>query len=60
MSRERILHEFHEHPKATEPLGERRLGHWKALQSYFKRYLRLNGGDKSTIFSVDNVHCEFV
>jgi hypothetical protein len=57
MSREHILHE---HPKATEPLGERRLGHSEALQSYFKRYLRLNGGDGSAIFSVDVIHSEFV
>jgi hypothetical protein len=57
MSREHILHE---HPKATEPLGESRLGHWEALQSYFKRYLRLNGGDGSAIFSVDVIHSEFV
>jgi hypothetical protein len=60
MSRERILRDLDELVQATEWLVEGRLGYREALQSYFERFLRLNGGDKSTIFSVDDVHSEFV
>jgi hypothetical protein len=60
MSRERILRDLDELLQATEWLVEGRLGYREALQSYFERFLRLKGGDKSTIFSVDNVHSEFV
>jgi hypothetical protein len=46
--------------QATEWLVEGRLGYREALQGYFERFLRFNGGDRSTIFSVDDVHSEFV
>lgn len=60
MSRERILQDLDELLQATEWLVEGRLGYREALQGYFERFLRLNGGDRSTIFSVDDVHSEFV
>jgi hypothetical protein len=60
LSRERILQDLDELLQATEWLVEGRLGYREALQGYFERFLRLNGGDKSTIFSVDDVHSEFV
>ena len=60
MSRERILQDLDELLQATERLVAERLECREALQSYFQRFLRLNGGDKSTTFSIDNVHSEFV
>ena len=60
MSRERILQDLDELLQATEWLVEGRLGYRESLQSYFERFLRLNGGDKSTIFSIDDIHSEFV
>jgi hypothetical protein len=60
MSRERILQDLDELLQATEWLVEGRLGYREALQSYFERYLKLHGGDKSAIFSIDDVHSEFV
>jgi hypothetical protein len=60
MSRERILQDLDELLQATELLVERRLEYREALQSYFQRFLRLNGGDRSAIFSIDDIHSEFV
>jgi hypothetical protein len=60
LSRERILQDLDELLQATEWLVEGRLGYREALQGYFERFLRFNGGDRSTIFSVDDVHSEFV
>jgi hypothetical protein len=60
MSRERILADLDELLWATESLAEGRLGYREALRSYFERYLRLYGGDRSTIYTIDNVHSEFV
>ena len=60
MSRERILQDLDELLQATERLVEGRLEYREALRSYYERFLRLNGGDKSTIFSIDDVHSEFV
>ena len=60
MSRERILQDLDELLQATEWLVEGRLGYREALQGHFERFLRLHGGDKSTIFSIDDVHSEFV
>ena len=60
LSRERILQDLDELLQATEWLVEEHLEQREALQSYFQRFLRLNGGDKFTIFSIDDVHSEFV
>ena len=60
MSRERIIQDLDELLQATEWLVEGRLEYREALQSYFQRFLRLNGGDISTIFSIDDIHSEFV
>jgi ADP-heptose:LPS heptosyltransferase len=60
MSRERILADLDELLQAIEALVEGRLGYREALRGYFERFLRLHSGDKSTIFSIDNVHSEFV
>jgi hypothetical protein len=60
MSRERILQDLDELLQATEWLVEERLEYRGAPQSYFQRFLPLNGGDRSTIFSIDDVHSEFV
>jgi hypothetical protein len=60
MSRERILQDLAELLQATEWLVEGRLEYRESLQSYFERFLRLNGGDKTTIFSIDDIHSEFV
>jgi hypothetical protein len=46
--------------QATEWLGEGSLGYTEALQSYFERFVRLHGGDKSAIFSIIDLHSEFV
>ena len=60
MSRQRILQDLDELLQATEWLVEERVEYREALQSYFQCFLRLNGGDKSAIFSIDDVHSEFV
>jgi len=60
MSRERILADLDELLRATELLVEGGLGYREALRSYFERFLRLHGGDRSMIFTIDNVHSEFV
>ena len=60
MSCERIIQDLDELLQATEWLVEGRLEYREALQSYFQRFLRLNGGDRSTIFSIDDIHSEFV
>ncbi len=60
MCRERILWDLDELLQATEWLVEGRLEYEEALKSYFQRFVRLNGGDTSRIFSVDDVHLEFV
>jgi hypothetical protein len=60
MSRERILQDLDELLQATEWLIEGRLKYKDALQSYYQRFARLNGGDTSRIFSIDDVHLEFV
>jgi hypothetical protein len=60
MSRGRILQYLDELLRATEWLVEGRLGYTEAPQGYFERLLRLNGGDESTIFSIDDIHSEFV
>ena len=46
--------------QVTEWLAEGRLRYREALQSHFERFLRLHGGDKSMIYTIDNVHSEFV
>jgi hypothetical protein len=60
MSPERILEDLGELLQTTEWLVEGRLGYREALQNYFERFLRLNGGDRSMIFIIDDVHSEFV
>ena len=60
MSRKRILQDLDELLRATEWLVEGRLGYRAALQGYFERFLKLNGGDKATNFSIDDIHSEFV
>jgi hypothetical protein len=60
MSRERILADLDELLWATESLAEGHLGYREALRRYFERYLRLHGGDRSTIYTIDNIHSEFV
>jgi hypothetical protein len=60
MSRERILADLEELLQATEWLAEGRLEYREALRSYLERFLKLHGGDRSAIFSIDNVHSEFV
>ena len=60
MSRGRTLQDLDELLQATEWLVEGRLGYREALQGYFERFLRLNGGDKSTIFSIGDIHSECV
>ena len=60
MGRERILQDLDELLKATELLVEGRLEYRDALRSYFERFLRLNGSDRSRIFTIDDVHLEFV
>jgi hypothetical protein len=60
MSREPILQDLDELLQTTEWLVEGRLGYREALQNYFERFLRLNGGDRSMIFIIDDVHSEFV
>jgi hypothetical protein len=60
MSRGRILADLDELLQATEWLAEGRLGYREALRSYYERFLRLHRGDGSAIYSIDNVHAEFV
>jgi hypothetical protein len=60
MSRERILQDLDELLQATELLVEGRLGYREALRGYFDRFLKLHSGDKSMIFSIDDIHSEFV
>ena len=60
MSRERILADFDELLQVTEWLAEGRLRYRDALRSHFERFLRLHGSDKSMIYTIDNVHSEFV
>jgi hypothetical protein len=60
MDRGCILQDLDELLQATEWLVEGRLGYREVLQGYFERFLRLNGGDESTIFSIDDIHSEFV
>ena len=60
MSHERILADLDELLHATEWLAEGRLGYRQALQSYFERFVSLHNGDASGIFTIDNVHEEFV
>jgi hypothetical protein len=60
ISYERILADLDELLRATELLAEGRLGYREALRRYFEMFLRLHGGDKSTIYTIDNVHSEFV
>jgi hypothetical protein len=60
MSRERVLADLDELLLATEWLVEGRLVYREALRSYFERFLGLHGGDRSTIYTIDNVHSEFV
>lgn len=60
MSRERILQDLDELLQATEWLVEERLEYRESLQGHYERFLRFNGGDTSTIFSIDDVHSEFV
>jgi hypothetical protein len=60
MGRGCILQDLDELLQATKWLVEGRLGYREALQSYFERFFRLNGGDESTIFSIDDIHSEFV
>ena len=60
MSRERIIADLGELLYATVWLTEERLGYREALRNYFERFLRLHGGGKSAVFTIDNVHSEFV
>lgn len=60
MSHERILADLDELLQATEWLVAGRLGYREALRGYFERFLRLHGGDRSTVYTIDNVHSEFV
>ena len=60
MSRERILADLDELLRATEWLAEGRLEYREALRSYFERFLRLHGGNRFAIYTIDNVHSEFV
>jgi ADP-heptose:LPS heptosyltransferase len=60
MSRERILADLDELLQATKWLAEGRLEYREALRSHFERFLRLHGGDRSTIYTIDNVHSDFV
>ncbi|MGH3148754.1 MAG: glycosyltransferase family 9 protein [Rubrobacter sp.] len=60
MSRERILADLDELVQVTESLVEGSLGYREALADHFERLLRFHGGDRSGIFSVDDVHSEFV
>ena len=60
MSRERLLQDLDELLQATEWLVEGRLVYREALRSYLERFLGLHGGDRSTIYTIDNVHSEFV
>jgi hypothetical protein len=60
MSRGRILADLDELLRAAELLVEGRLGYREALRGYFERFVRLHGGDKSAIYTIDNVHSEFV
>lgn len=60
MSRARILADLDELLEATQLLAEGRLGYREALQSYFERFVSLHGGDTSGIYTIDDVHKEFV
>jgi hypothetical protein len=60
MSRGRLLEDLDELLLATEWLSERRLEYQEALRSHFGRVIRVHGGDRSRIFSIDDVHEEFV
>ena len=60
MSRERVLADLDELLLATEWLVEGRLVYREALRSYLERFLGLHGGDRSTIYTIDDVHSEFV
>ena len=60
MSRGRILANLDELLRATEWLVEGRLEYREALRTYFERFIRLHGGDRSMIYSIDDVHSEFV
>jgi hypothetical protein len=50
----------HEPFQVTEWLAERRLGYREALRSLFERFLRLDGCDKSEIYTICNVRSGFL
>ena len=60
MSRKRILADLDELLRATAWLVEGRLGYREALRGYFERFLRLHGGNRYMIYTIDDVHSEFV
>jgi hypothetical protein len=60
MSRARILDDLEAIAAAAVELVEGRVTYESALSDYFSDLLRAHRGDASTIWSIDDVHTEYI
>lgn len=60
MSHERILSDLNELLAAAEQLVEGRSDYRSDLEIHFEKLLRFHGGDRDRIFTIDNLHSEFL
>ena len=60
MTRARIEEDLPELLEAARPLVERRVAYDDARARYFSRLLAAYGGDRSRIFSIENIHERYI